>query len=66
MPAFISWRRVMEKLFVVYFGKLYMMAFFYLDTMFCYLDRDDCAGSQSYQRCTKPPHIPLAWKRSLR
>ena len=56
----------MEKLIVVYFGKLYMMAFFYLDTMFCYLDRDDCAGSQSYQRCTKPPHIPLAWKRFLR
>ena len=32
---------VMEKLFVVYFGKLYMMAFFYLDTLFCYSDRNE-------------------------
>ena len=41
MPAFVSWRRVMEKLFVVYYGKLYMMAFFYLDTLFCYSDRNE-------------------------
>ena len=39
MPVLIQWRRVMEKFFEVYFGKLYTMAFFYLDTMFCYLDR---------------------------
>ena len=34
-------RRVMEKLFEWYFGDPYTMVCFYLDMMFCYLDRSE-------------------------